>query len=95
MLSLDGTHSVRILMTILSKCKCNPCAHRSKGNMGHRDESHHVFATVLSISKVVNFFLQKSVNVSRVINAATNSARQILFWQTASFLKTFISPSSL
>ena len=93
-LSSEATHSVRILMTILSKCKCNPCAHRSKGNMGHRDESHHIFATVLSISNVVNFPLQNSVNVSKVINAATNSATQILLWQTASFLRSFISPSS-
>ena len=91
----EATHTVRILTTILSKCKCNPCAHRSKGNMGHRDESHHILATVLSISDVVNFPLQKSVNVSKVINAATNSATQIFFRQTASFLRTVNSPSSL
>ena len=81
-------------MTILSKCKCIPCAHRSKGNMGHRDESHHIFATVLSISNVVNFPRQKSVNDSKVISAATNSAIQILVRPTARFSRNFNSPSS-
>ena len=52
--ALEETHSVLILMLLWSRYKCNPCAQRSKGDIGHREESHHCLATVLSIWIVVN-----------------------------------------
>ena len=78
--ALDDTHSVLILIILLIRSKCTPCAQRSKGAIGHREESHHCLATVLSISIVVNFPAQRPAKVSKVISAARNSATQIFTW---------------
>ena len=82
--ALDGIHSVLILITSFSICKCTPCAHRSKGDIGHREESHQLLATLLSISIVVNFPAHMLVKVSKVIRTAKNSATFIFTSRTES-----------
>ena len=70
---------------VLSKCKWTPCAHLSKGYFGHLAVSNHDFATLLSISIVVNFCEKNAVKVSHLISAAKNSATLILTapgWRT-------------
>ena len=90
--ALEETHSVLILMLLSSRCKCNPCPQRSKGDFGHREESHHCFATVLSISIVVNFPEQRSAKVSNVISTAKNSATHIFTWPSLRSPKSLIPP---
>ena len=90
--ALEDTHSVLILMLLWSRCKCNPCAQRSKGDIGHREETHNCLATVLSISIVVNFPEQRSAKVSNVISSAKNSATHIFTWPCLRSPKSLIPP---
>ena len=75
--SADATHEVMTFMFLFSKYNWMPCAQRLKGALAHRAVSIYVFAVVLSNCSVVSRSMQKSVNVSHVINAAMNSAMLI------------------